>query len=129
VLLAEDVAASRYLCSRFLRKAGLQVDEAVTGQQVLQVASASSSQGQAYDLILMDVQMPEMDGLEATRRLRALGWTRPIIALTAHSMAGDCQRCLDAGCDDYLCKPVQEQQLHQTLARYLARPRGETAPR
>jgi len=128
VLLAEDVDASRDLFSRILRKAGLQVDEAINGQQVLQVATAASSQGQAYDLILMDIQMPEMDGLEATRQLRAMGWTRPIIALTAHAMAGDRQRCLDAGCDDYLCKPVQEQQLQRALARYLAHPVGESTP-
>jgi len=125
VLLAEDVDASRDLFCRILRKAGLQVDEALTGQQVLQEAAAASAQGFAYDLILMDIQMPEMDGLEATRQLRALGWTRPIIALTAHAMGSDRQQCLDAGCDDYLCKPIQEHQLQRALARYLAQPPHE----
>jgi signal transduction histidine kinase/ActR/RegA family two-component response regulator len=128
VLLAEDVDANRYLLCRVLRKVGLHVEEAINGREAVEMASASLSQGRAYDLIVMDMQMPEMDGFEATRRLRTLGWTRPIIALTAHALDSDRQRCLEAGCDDYMCKPFQERQLQMAIERHLGSPLGNASP-
>jgi two-component system, sensor histidine kinase and response regulator len=79
---------------------------------------------QNFDIVLMDIQMPEMDGFEATKRIRekeqASGTHQPIIALTAHAMKGDRERCLASGMDDYLNKPIRPDELDEILERYLA---------
>src|SRR5207237_826275 len=87
---------------------------AVNGRQAVDQVKA-----QEFDLVLMDMQMPEMDGYSATRTLRQLGYELPIIALTANAMAEDRVRCLDAGCTEYLSKPISRAQLLRTAAKFL----------
>lgn len=112
VLLVDDSAINRLLLCRVLHTQGIAVQTATNGEEGMREALNDT-----YDAVLMDVQMPVMDGHEATRRLRRLGYDRPIIALTAQAMVEDRQRCLQAGCNDYLSKPVQFDHLFETLAR------------
>jgi signal transduction histidine kinase/DNA-binding response OmpR family regulator len=98
----------------------VEVETANNGKDACAMAEQSQAEGRPYGVILMDVQMPEMDGFEATQWLRQHGWRRPIIALTASAMAGDRKNCLAAGCDDYLSKPVDLSVLQETLTRNLA---------
>lgn len=114
VLVAEDVKANQKLMDILLSKMGLEVFLANDGQEVLDRVSE-----QSYDLIFMDIQMPNMDGYEATRILRDQGCRLPIVALTANAMKGDAKKCLDAGCDDYLAKPIDRQSLIQMIAKYM----------
>ena len=104
ILLVEDNEMNRDMLSRRLIKKGYEVVMALDGEQALEMARA-----EAPDLILMDISLPGLDGWEATRRLKAMPETQtiPIIALTAHAMAGDREKCLEAGCDDYDTKPVE----------------------
>ena len=104
ILLVEDNEMNRDMLSRRLIKKGYEVVMALDGEQALEMAQA-----EAPDLILMDISLPGLDGWEATRRLKANPETKaiPIIALTAHAMAGDKEKCLEAGCDDYDTKPVE----------------------
>jgi len=125
VLLAEDEEDIRRLIGLVLGEWGLDVELAFNGREACQKALASRAEGRPYDLILMDIQMPERDGYGATRLLRLEGWQRPIVALTAHAMTGDREKCLEAGCDDYLPKPIGPAALFHTVARYL----GQGAPR
>jgi signal transduction histidine kinase/ActR/RegA family two-component response regulator len=118
VLLAEDGPDNQRLIAFFLRRAGAEVTLAENGQIACDAALTAHVRGEPFDVILMDMQMPVMDGYEATRRLRADGYAGPIIALTAHSMEGDRQKCLDVGCTDYATKPVARQQLLATIARW-----------
>ncbi len=119
VLLAEDGPDNQRLIVCILKKAGLEVDLAENGRIACEKALASQSAGTPYDMILMDVQMPEMDGYDATRSLRRDGWSGPIVALTAHALAGDREKCLKVGCSDYLSKPISWEALWKTLARHL----------
>lgn len=113
LLLAEDGIDNQQLLRHILRKAGADVEIADNGKLAVQKAQAEH-----FDLILMDVQMPEMDGHQATRLLRKSGFDSPIVALTAHAMNEDRQRCLAAGCDDYLAKPVNRLELIRTIVRH-----------
>lgn len=117
VLLAEDNPINRRLMLALLRKRGCLVASAENGDQALHL-----SEHQPFDLILMDVQMPQMDGLQATTRIRAreknTGGHVPIVAMTAHALKGDRERCLEAGMDDYLSKPIQADVLASLLDRY-----------
>ena len=114
ILLAEDHPVNRQVTVGLLEHLGYEADLASNGREVLEVLEC-----QSYDVVLMDVQMPEMDGLEVTRRIRGqfAGRSQPkIIALTAHAMPGDRERCLAAGMDGYLSKPLQVADLKSTLA-------------
>uniref|UniRef100_A0A832M3T5 Response regulator n=1 Tax=Oscillatoriales cyanobacterium SpSt-402 TaxID=2282168 RepID=A0A832M3T5_9CYAN len=104
ILLVEDNEMNRDMLSRRLERKGFQILIAVDGVQGVALASA-----ELPDLILMDMSLPELDGWEATRQLKTKPDTQPIpiIALTAHAMAGDREKCLDAGCDDYDTKPIE----------------------
>ncbi len=117
LLLVEDNQAIQEMLGRFLRWKGYEVLSATTGLAGVALASAEQP-----DIILMDISLPELDGWEATRRIRATGATMPIIALTAHALGGDRQACLDAGCSDYMTKPVDLLHLVTKLEEVAARP-------
>jgi two-component system sensor histidine kinase/response regulator len=107
LLIAEDNPVNQKLVKTILTKAGCQVELANNGREAFEKFCASS---ELYDLIFMDVQMPEMDGLEATQRIRARGFDQiPIIAMTAHAMKGDREKCLAAGMNDYIAKPIKKE--------------------
>lgn len=114
ILVVEDGETNRRLMQIMLQRLGQQVVEAENGQIAVTLVEQ-----QSFDVILMDMQMPVKDGYTAATELRAKRITTPIVALTAHAMPEDEKRCLDAGCSDYLTKPVTEDRLIATLARYI----------
>ncbi|HEG42935.1 MAG TPA: response regulator [Phycisphaerales bacterium] len=121
VLVAEDSPTNMALVTLLLEKMGLQVTGAEDGNQALQKVLT-----QEFDLILMDMMMPNMNGYEAATAIKDEGITTPIVALTANAMKGDEQKCLEAGCDDYLTKPIDREKLLKTIAKYL--PSKELVP-
>jgi signal transduction histidine kinase/DNA-binding response OmpR family regulator len=129
ILLAEDSPDNQLLISTFLRKLGAVVEVAEDGGKAVNQALSAQSAGASFDLVLMDMQMPHVDGYEATRQLRSRGFTRPIIALTANAMGGDQELCLDAGCSDYASKPIDRRrlvaQILEQLSKSQDRPAGE----
>jgi CheY-like chemotaxis protein len=116
VLLVEDNEMNRDMLSRRLMRQGFEVTVAVDGQ-----AGVDAAHSGMPDIVLMDMSLPVLDGWEATRQLKASDATRaiPVIALTAHAMAGDRQQALDAGCDDYDTKPIELPRLLEKMRRLL----------
>jgi len=120
VLLVEDGRDNQLLVRRLLGKAGLETEVCENGQQAVERVLAARAGGEPFDLILMDMQMPIMDGYTATRLLRSRGHHGPIVALTAHAMDTERARCLACGCDDFATKPIDREAFYALLARHLA---------
>jgi CheY-like chemotaxis protein/anti-sigma regulatory factor (Ser/Thr protein kinase) len=116
VLVAEDGPDNQRIITYILQKAGAHVTLVENGKLACEEALAASGRQKPYDVILMDMQMPVMDGYEAARRLRSMSYTGRIIALTAHALEGDEAKCRNAGCDGYLTKPIDRAKLLQTIA-------------
>lgn len=120
ILLAEDGPDNQRLISFHLRRAGAEVKIAENGRMALDMLDQAEIEGQPFDLLLTDMQMPELDGYSLARMLRERGSTLPIVALTAHAMAEDQKKCLDAGCNDYATKPIDKSQLTAICGRWIA---------
>jgi CheY-like chemotaxis protein len=119
ILLAEDGPDNQRLISTIFRKAGAEVVCVENGQVALERALADQAAGNPFDLIVMDMQMPVMDGYEAVEKLREAGYRLPIIALTAHAMKEDRAKCMAVGCEDYFTKPIDREALLNAVAKYL----------
>jgi signal transduction histidine kinase/ActR/RegA family two-component response regulator len=122
ILLAEDAPDNQRLISFMLEKAGADVTIADNGQVALTEALAARHEGRPFDVILMDIQLPVLDGYQATSQLRRRGYHGPIIALTADAMGSDREKCLDAGCDDFAAKPIDRKTLLAVIRKHLPVP-------
>src|SRR5690606_9532912 len=118
VLVVDDRRDMRYLAQHMLEEAGARVSHAADGREALEQVAAAEAQGDPFDVVLLDMQMPMLDGYAAARALRERGYERPIVALTANAMKSDERRCLESGCDDYLSKPLSRATLVNTVAYY-----------
>ena len=114
ILVAEDNPSNQKLIGILLQKLGAQVDIAEDGFKAVE-----KCQQDTFDLILMDMQMPNMNGYDATRELRKQGIQTPVIAVTANAMLGDEKKCIEAGCNGYISKPIDRAKLNEIVAQYL----------
>jgi signal transduction histidine kinase/CheY-like chemotaxis protein/HPt (histidine-containing phosphotransfer) domain-containing protein len=121
ILLAEDSPDNQRLISVILQRWGADVTIAHNGEMTAELAWNEFRQGRPFDVVLMDMQMPVLDGYSAARLLRSKGYQEPIVALTANAMSEDKERCLSAGCDDYAIKPIQRAELRRVLGEQLRR--------
>lgn len=128
VLIVDDIEDVRVLLEQILCGAGARVKTAADAEQALQFVAQAEESGDAFDLVLMDIMLPGMDGVEAVRRLRASGFRRPIVALTAAARESDRQRCLQAGCNDYFCKPIEDEHLLAMVDNYTQGIKSLTQP-
>jgi CheY-like chemotaxis protein len=119
ILLAEDGPDNQRLIAYLLEKAGAEVTVVENGKQAIDTALASRAEERPFDVILMDMQMPLIDGYKATKILRTKNWSGPIIALTAHAMKEHRFKCLEAGCNEYLSKPIERCKLLHMLAQFV----------
>jgi signal transduction histidine kinase/DNA-binding response OmpR family regulator len=127
ILLAEDGLDNREILTAYLRGAGAVVETVEDGRQAVKQVLAAVAAGETYTIVVMDMQMPVLDGYGATSELRRRGYRGAIVALTANAMAEDRARCLLAGCDDYLTKPVNRRALTTAVAQHLHRPESTPA--
>ncbi|MFW6057971.1 MAG: response regulator, partial [Persicimonas sp.] len=116
VLVVDDRHDIRYLARYFIEQAGGLVEACSNGKEALERVAQAEASGEGFDAIVMDMQMPVMDGYEACKRLRRAGFARPILALTAAAMRGDREKCLCAGCDAHVSKPIDGHHLVELLA-------------
>jgi CheY-like chemotaxis protein len=114
ILVVEDVDTNKIFFDAALRKTSAKILWAKDGKEAIEMYQANH-----IDLVLMDLQLPIMDGYTATREIKKINRNVPIIAQTAHVMSGEREKCLEAGCDDYLAKPIRLQILMETLSRHL----------
>ncbi|WP_039917759.1 response regulator [Cellvibrio mixtus] len=119
VLVVDDLRDIRLLIGHFVALTGLEVMYANNGEEVLQLIDAEMAQGRTFDLVLMDIHMPVMNGHEAAKKLRAKGFNPPLVALTAAHMKGDMDRCYESGFSSYLGKPVDQARLYECMANFL----------
>ena len=119
VLLAEDDRDNRIIISTWLRRMGANVDVAENGRVAVEAALAALTEEAPYDLVLMDMQMPELDGYGATAQLRSCGYRGLVVAFTAHAADRDRIECLSLGCDDYLSKPIDRTRLREVVTKAL----------
>jgi signal transduction histidine kinase/CheY-like chemotaxis protein len=129
VLLAEDGLDNQLLIASYMRKAGIELDIAPNGRVALEMLDAAARGGcldrAGYDLLITDMQMPEVDGYTLARTVRQRGERIPIIALTAHAMADDRTKCIEAGCDDYISKPINKAELLDKCAAFMSARRDD----
>ena len=119
ILVVEDMAVNQVIIATLLRDAGAQVELADNGALGVQKVMQDMDNGLLFDVLLMDMQMPVMDGYEATAYLRRNGYNRPIIAVTAHALTGDREKTLKAGCDDYIAKPIDNHALIEMILKHV----------